>query len=461
MMAIADEDTVTRAESLVEQANTSGDPVLLAEARGLLGSVHGVRGRWDVAMPILEQAYLDALRIHDDALVAESAHHLAMGASWLGRPADALRWVTLAEGRAEDEEQRAAMVSTRAGALVVLGRRDEALAALTEQLAVTRESYSRVTALTQLATLQVEADRLEEAEPLLDEAVAFLEREVGLDHHELAPPLNMLGIVQLQRGMFDAAVTTFERARALASRSGADLPRQALVLGNLAHAYGERGDPERAYRTLLEVGALFERHGGPQDPRLLSTHVNLARWAMNADRSTDAIRHAEAAIALRGELGISDNDISGYRILVPLRRKLGDLDGAAKDVETLLALRQARTPDDHDAVGWVELEAADIARLRGDPSAPGRIERALDHYARSTDTSPGEQSRAWMVAAAIHADDLPRARADLRRAWTLLTSGETDARRSVRDSALRLQLVARWTEIDRNGDLPWSAISDP
>lgn len=460
MMAAADEAAVVRAEDLVEQASATNDAVLLAEARGLLGGIHGVRGRWDVAMPLLEQAYLDALRVHDDALVAETAHHLAMGANWLGRPADALRWVTLAEGRAEDEEQRAAMVSTHAEALVALDRRAEALDALTEQLSRTRASYARVTALTQLATLQVEANRLAEAESLLDEAVAYLEREVGTEHHELAPPVNMLGIVQLQRGMFDAAVTTLERARGLASRSGADLPRQALVLGNLAHAYGELGDPERAYRTLLEVGALFERHGGPQDPRMLSTHVNLARWAAAAGRPNEAIRHAHAAIALRGELGIGEADISAYRILVPLRRQLGDLDGAAKDVGRLLALRHARTPTDHDAVGWVELEAADIARLRGDPSAADHIDRALDHYARSTETSPGEQSRAWMVGAAIHADDRPRARADLRRAWTLLTAGEADIRRSIRDSALRLQLLARWREIDR-GDLPWSAITGP
>ena len=252
MLLTGTELEIGGAEALRDRADATADPRLAAEARALLGTVIARAARWDEAMPVLEDAYLRAYELGDDALATDTACNLALGATWRGDHEDALRWSNLALAIAPTPERRAAIGSTASQALLAMGRTADAEAALAEALSDGAPPDVRASALTTLGTMRTQAGQLDLAEPALVEAIALVEQHAGPGHPDAIAAINVLGIVQIQRGRLRDAVLTLERAHAAAVADYGELhPFVGFVLGNLGMVYRQLGDYDRGYRTLL------------------------------------------------------------------------------------------------------------------------------------------------------------------------------------------------------------------
>ncbi|HET6583858.1 MAG TPA: tetratricopeptide repeat protein, partial [Nannocystaceae bacterium] len=338
-----------------------------------------------------------------------------------------------------------------------LGRLDDAEAALADALAHDAPTNTRVAALTMLGTLRMAQERADEAEPLLLEAIALVEREAGSSSSDLARPLNMLGVTRIQRGQARAGIVALERAaQVLAARHGEHHALVGYALGNLAVAHGALGEHELAYRRLLEVLEIFEHASDVDDNRIAITLQNLANQALMCGRPADALRHVEREIAIitADEVPDGEDSMGTWSLLARARRGVGDFRGSLAAWDDLLARRHAITPRYDDALGWAELETAITAQQAGDVTlAREHIARALTHYGRSDETSPREHARVRIVAARL-ADDRDEAVAHLHAAWTHLAAS-TEAR----ESAMRLELFDTWSQLGGPKLAPWDAIT--
>jgi eukaryotic-like serine/threonine-protein kinase len=400
-----DDDDLPRLERAVARAEAIGDAMTIAEAHAVLASAQAVRGRWELAMPMLEDAYFRSYEVGDDTTASELARNLALGASWQGHHDEALRWARLARARAVDDAQRAEAATTEADELYALGHPDLAEAALAIALVDEAPSFARASALTILAAMRSGQGQPELAEAPLLEAIAAIEHEAGTQHPDLSRPLNLLGVVQIQLGRLHEAQATLERARDLViAQLGEHHPLVAFVLGNLAIVQGKLGDREGAYQSLEQVLAIFERDPASDPDRILRTLHNLALEAIAAGRPAVALRHCERALAMSRDRGDEQEIIRSLEYLARAQRGAGDPHSAMASWDELIALRHAITRDDDDELGWAELEAAITAIDAGwAAEAEPHIERALVHYARSTKTSAKERARAEGVAARVRA----------------------------------------------------------
>ncbi|MBC7974092.1 MAG: tetratricopeptide repeat protein, partial [Myxococcales bacterium] len=356
--------------------------------------------------------------------------------------------------------QRADVAAVEGELLFELGRVEEAQAALALALVDEAPSDAKISALTMTGQIHAMSGRLPEAEVVLHESIALIERDAGPEHPDLARPLNLLGVVQIQRGELRLAVATLERARDICSAQlGADHPMVAHVIGNLALAQGDLGDREGAYQSLLRVKASFERADAVNEPQLAATLGNLAKQALAAGRPNEALGHAAEATRLDLELGKPIEVSGAVSITAKARRQLGDLPGALRSFEELLALHHEHQPDNHDKLGWAELAIAELSQQLGrEPLAAEHLERALEHYTQSTDTSPGERARAERIAARLRAGDRERAADHLRRAWTLLEQDDADIGHDIRDLGERMALVETWLELGGPELMAWPRI---
>ncbi len=454
MLLSGTELEVGEAEGLRDRADATADPRLAAEARALLGTVLARRARWPEAMPVLEDAYLRAYELGDDTLATDAACNLALGATWQGDHGDALRWSNLALAIAPTPERRAAIGATASQALLAMGRTADAEAALAEALAEDAPPDARASALTTLGTIRSQTRQLELAEPALLEAIALVERHAGPGHPDAIAAINVLGVVQIQLGRLRDAVVNLERAHAAAVADYGEFhPYSGLVLGNLGMVQRQLGDHDRGYRTLLEALAIFERTDAPDDARVMISLQNLAVAALEVHRPEDALRHAATALDRGGETQ-GDGGANLWTLVARARRELDDPEGSIVAWDRALTLSRGRLSD--DTVGWTELEAAITALRLGDagrPRAEAHIAAALEHYARSDDTSPRERARAELAAARVFADTRDRATDHLRRAAALVGESKVPA------ADRMLDLVATWVALGGEAWAPWSTIA--
>jgi tetratricopeptide (TPR) repeat protein len=112
--------------------------------------------------------------------------------------------------------------------------------------------------------------------------------------------LNDLGAQYAQRGMFDAAAETLERALAMKRHAlGARHPDVAVTLNNLAMTYRRGGNLERADKLYAQATRIFERKLGPTHPSTITCRANRAAvWRIQ--REEDA---CGAVPIIRGHYG--------------------------------------------------------------------------------------------------------------------------------------------------------------
>ncbi len=267
--------------------------------------------------------------------------------------------------RAEDPERRAGYANNLAVRLGALGRREDALAAAEEAVALRR--------------------RLAEARP-----DAFTP--------DLAASLNNLASFLSALGRREDALAAAEEAvalrRALAeARPDAFTPDLAMSLTNLANRLSALGRREDALEAAEEAAGLYRRLAADRPdafaPDLAGSLNNLASFLSALGRREDALAAAEEAVALRRALAEARPDaftpdlamsLTNLAIrLSALGRREDALEAAEEAVDLYRALAAARpdafTPD----------LAGSLNNLASFLSALGRREDALEAAEEAVD----------------------------------------------------------------------------
>ncbi|MEM8998094.1 MAG: serine/threonine-protein kinase, partial [Acidobacteriota bacterium] len=279
----------------------------------------------------------------DEPRVRSEVHYL------LGRIYNSLGLFVKGEGhlRSSQDEVGVELPAARLGqSYVELGwsltqqaRFAEASSALGRALEICpaeTEPTCRVTALTQLGSLQQDQGELEAAKATLRETIAVLE---GVDSPSLlsqAKVYHSQGMIDLELGRFDEAQEAFERSLELETRYwGPESPELANVISNIAITHLYRGKHWEAIELWRRAVDLLEPVAGRVHPRIADMLTNMGgAYESEGEHSKAEAHYAEALEIKRETLGADNPGLVGPALnLGGLRTALGRYDAALPVLE--------------------------------------------------------------------------------------------------------------------------------
>jgi DNA-directed RNA polymerase specialized sigma24 family protein len=141
-----------------------------------------------------------------------------------------------------------------------------------------------------LAAAYLAADRVADAIPLFEEALAALVSQSGPDHPDSLTLQNNLASVYQDAGRAGEAIQLYEQTLAVRERVlGVDHPGTLTSRGNLAAAYLAAGRAAEAIPLLEQTVADRERVLGPGHPDTHTSRRNLAQAYQDAGRAAEAV----------------------------------------------------------------------------------------------------------------------------------------------------------------------------
>ncbi len=118
-----------------------------------------------------------------------------------------------------------------------------------------------------LAAILAGRGRLDEAEVLLNTAVAAWTTAYGPDHYEVAVCLHNIADIERSRGQLDAAMRSFRRALEIKTATlGSSHAEIAALCNNIAALHRERGETDLAARRYVEAATIFTATLGADHP---------------------------------------------------------------------------------------------------------------------------------------------------------------------------------------------------
>ncbi len=220
------EELLDAAEARID-GELAADPLLQADLWDDLAETRAATGETEPAAELIEKA-IAAKRAHllpDDLSLVESLVNRGAIANLAGQPESAIRALDEAEAilvaRGEVDSQPATSLAiNRVHALLVLGRNDEAAAAVERAHALAQRwqpgspdaAMQRVNA----GIVALRRERYEEARDFFERAIGELEAVVGPDHALVRIPHSWVGeVYELHLGDPSRAVEHYERALAI------------------------------------------------------------------------------------------------------------------------------------------------------------------------------------------------------------------------------------------------------
>ncbi|MBX7081944.1 MAG: serine/threonine-protein kinase [Nannocystaceae bacterium] len=370
----------------------------------LAGACELELGHFDEA----EAAYRRALREAVAAGQRAALRDAALGMMMLvgekrHRPGDVASYRDLAtaltgddaDAHAELEMVEAAM-AREAGDYVEAARRARRRLALTEH---DHGPLDRRTtkAREHLAIELVFAGEYDEAEALLGDAIAALERSVGANHPDLAPAWDAVAALAMRRGRYGDAVDAFERSLAIVTSTiGRDGIVAATAYTNLGTALSGARRLDEAETTLRTAVTMFERvadRGGVEGAA--------ARGSLAGVLGARA-RPAEAEALLRDALATTERirgadhpDVTVLRAnLATVLADRGAFAEAAVMQRAALAAQTKALGPDHPTLAVFHHNLATVLRALGDNvAAELEVRRALALDAASSGVRSGASRR--------------------------------------------------------------------
>jgi serine/threonine-protein kinase len=266
-----------------------------------------------------------------------------------------------------------------------LGLYDQATAQLKQSLDQRRALYGSrhvavAAAMDELAQTYVTRDMLDDAEPLLREAVAQQRALLG-NSLELARSLDHLGLVFRERNDFTGADSIHRESLAIKRAVlGSRHPEVAVSLNNLGLLLfwkGKNAEAEPLYREALSIQ---EETIGKEHPTTAQTVQNLAQ-SLHGQRKLD-----EAEVLFRRALAIKKKTLGDHpsvtinlnNLASFLQRERGKLDEAEALVREALAADRRMFGENHANVAASLDNLATIMREKGDfDEAEALYEQAL------------------------------------------------------------------------------------
>jgi eukaryotic-like serine/threonine-protein kinase len=283
------------AHALVDEARRVGYQPLVAESLALVG-----RQYINVADPIasqraLEEAFWQADASRDDDVRATVAGDLVWVIGYLeGKAAESERWAKTGEAVLQrlggHELERAWLVNNVASIEETQGRREQALRAHEEALALKEKALGRDApdvgiSEGNIAIVLQDLGRNQEALTHVDRSIAILTDGLGAEHPTLAAELSNRGEILNVLGRYREARKSFEQARILWERE------LGLDARNLAYALTGIGQSDLSERDPMSAVAPLER-----------------AWKIRAAKEPDPLLRGETQFALARALWDSERD---------------------------------------------------------------------------------------------------------------------------------------------------------
>ncbi|MCB9756536.1 MAG: tetratricopeptide repeat protein [Myxococcales bacterium] len=344
-------------------------------------------GRFEEAERVLADAYLAAIRAHEDALAGEALAQRIFVVGRLGRSQQALAWYPEAAAWAgdDDRELRALILNNTATIEADVGHLARGSAMVRESSALWTEIHGEthpqaIFSFANLAEFLARQGRCDEALDILDTALARLEQTFGSEHYAIELNRSNRCEYLACAGDLSAAVECFdgpirellsgggttrywldglasvailvhrargdvERAAALADEIIRSLPEDkhswlhASALQQLGELALADADLERA-SELLRESATLQVDAAPTDALRLQTETDLATLALARGHVDDA--HARALeIIVRGEASHAEQPW----LVAPARFLLARVEASAGERDAALALAERADAD--------------------------------------------------------------------------------------------------------------------
>lgn len=233
-------------------------------------------------------------------------------------------------------------------------------------------------AASNLALVLRDLGRYAEAEPLLTEALAILEKAWGAEDPRLCSTLDKLASVYRARDRMEQAEASLKRGLALREMdpAGTGVPAGLEALADLYLGWGEYPRAEALYVRLLK---LHEQAKGPESLEVAGPLTALGRIQLALGKPAKAEPFSKRALAIRERaLGPHHPEVAGsLNNLAYVCQKLGKYAAAEPMYKRSLALAEQTLGPDHPNVAvCLDNYASVLLKLRKKAEASRLEERA-------------------------------------------------------------------------------------
>ncbi|HLL82737.1 MAG TPA: tetratricopeptide repeat-containing protein kinase family protein, partial [Longimicrobium sp.] len=380
------------AKAAAAAASGLNHPPVEAEALALRGQLEAAQqADYKTAEKTLDQAVFAAEASgHDEAAVRAFTHLVAVVGDKLGRPEEGLRYARHAEALLTalggDDRLRAELLQQRGAVLASQGRRQEALAARQEALALAEKVYPAehptvAIALSNVGWALFEQGEDEQALSYQRRALPLLERDFGKAHPRVALVLMRIGNIVNARG--DTAEAERSNRRALAILEGAFGPNHARVAGvkqTLGMALYNQGRNDEALTLLLSALDVHEKAFGELNLRVSSNLMAVGECLIHQGRFDEARGFLQRARAINAKLLGADNvqQAPVLTLLGEVARGQGRREEALRlFLESLEVQRKALGPDSPALATDLTRAGTLLWELGQGARATAMLERAL------------------------------------------------------------------------------------
>lgn len=415
LVAVGQHDAgLDTAREAADQAQTLGDPPLIASASLTTAKAHHAAGALEDAERDFTNAYflaIDAADLRTAGLAATALVSL-VGVE-LARPHEGLVWVRHAQAAWDalelPEDDLMVVKSVVAHAQVLSGNKGPNHAKpLYERVYAIREAQLGpdhplvASSLHNLAAVLVKLGSFAEATTLQTRGLAINEHAFGPDHPVIASDLNTLAVAAASVGDFAGARTLWTRALGIRERAlGPTHPDLATAMDSLGALHGLLKEWDQALVLLERALAIREVALGPAHPGLSPNLLNLAAMYVEHDRRDDARAALERAVAILdaapGASVMDHAELLGN--LGVMLREDGDWQRAKAQHARAIALLEAAVAPDHPVLAREQGRLAAALAEGGELiAATKHANRALKIFAGHDGDQEGEFQTRFLAA---------------------------------------------------------------
>jgi tetratricopeptide (TPR) repeat protein len=391
-----------------------GDPEGRQLVLATLGELHMNVQDYAAAGPLFERFLQAPAEASPPALRAQVLGDLTLVDVRRGEPQRACEHAAKALAILErlDSDQRipiANVLANQGQCLRLLGQGEAALAAYERASRLRHEAMEiphmdTAVADANLATAYYMAGRLDEARPLLREAIATFEATGHGSSRHMANALNNLASMAWALGDLDEAERSFDHALTLQRERFGQSAALGALLNNLGKLRMLQGRFEEAQTLLAESLALQTRYVGADSVDAAFTHLSQAELALARERGADALASTQLARAVfEARLGPAHLFSARARILqaqalARLGRAREAQDGYSEALAALAAIPGASAARVAGAAHCARVMDARAARL---PAAATESVQACRQHAQALPAGHFERLEAEALLALI------------------------------------------------------------
>ncbi|MFF7895180.1 tetratricopeptide repeat protein [Streptomyces sp. NPDC007907] len=312
-----------------------------------------------------------------------------------------------------DDPRRPALLNNLGTMLADVGRREEALEAASQAVAIRQrlaatnpDAYEADLAmsLNNLGTMLADVGRREEALEAASQAVAIRQRLAATNpdayEADLAMSLNNLGTMLADVGRREEALEAASQAVAIRQRLAATNPDAyeadlAMSLNNLGTMLADVGRREEALEAASQAVAIRQRLAATNpdayEADLAMSLNNLGTMLADVGRREEALEAASQAVAIRQRLAATNPDAYEADLAMSLNNLGNRLLAAGRHNEALSVIQEAlsvyRRLETRNLAGHESDFVASLSNHAGAFMALGDTEKAIDLYRQALDYS--------------------------------------------------------------------------